>query len=408
MAKHDGDGSGCGHWIIGIVNEPDDDLSKPSCTLFQPVPLTDKDSNLSIRFLPPQHQTPSSESDMEKETPQEACYLLLGTGADQEKPVHEFTVLDLSQQLVLPKYVAFKGDNDKYLSARVIQRYNYLEFAATDIADPTVLNIIHPNYADGNIRVKSNHFDRFWRRSPNWIWADSPDTHSRNRDTLFRVVQLSGYIGLQNLGNYNFCKRLTADRKKNCLNAAVSSITEEAKIRVEEAVLSREIYNVEFNLSEAKIYGEKALSIPNVHSVNRTSEPNKKTLTLKYEETESKTWSSTVSMKIGVMAKFRAGIPIIANGKIEVSTEFSAEYEWGASIVKTTTQEVNYEAVVPPMTKVTLRAAVTQGSVDVPFSYTQRDVLVTGEVVTTRMDDGMFSGINNYNFNYETTEESIV
>ena len=49
VAKHGGEGSG--HWIIGIVNEPNDDLSKPSCTLFEPVPLTDGDNNLSIRYV---------------------------------------------------------------------------------------------------------------------------------------------------------------------------------------------------------------------------------------------------------------------------------------------------------------------------------------------------------------------
>ena len=49
VAKHVGEGSG--HWIIGIVNEPEDDLSKPSCTLFEPIPLADTDNNLSIRYV---------------------------------------------------------------------------------------------------------------------------------------------------------------------------------------------------------------------------------------------------------------------------------------------------------------------------------------------------------------------
>ncbi|XP_020197120.1 uncharacterized protein [Aegilops tauschii subsp. strangulata] len=410
VAKHGGEGSG--HWIIGIVNEPNDDLSKPSCTLFEPVPLTDGDNNLSIRFFRPQ-QTTSSESEMvmEKETAEEA-YLRLGTGGhektvDQVKSLHDFSAIDLSKQLVLPKYVAFKGDNDMYLRARIIQKYNYLEFSSSDIADSTVVNTIFPNYANGNVRIKSNHFNRFWRLSPNWIWADSADSSSRDRDTLFRVVMLPDYIGLQNLGNSRYCKRLTADRKTSCLNAAVDTITLEARLRVEEAVLSREIYGVEFKLSEARIYGEKPITFPSMTSTNDTNEPHAKTLTLKYEETQAKTWSSTVSLKIGVTAKLRAGIPVIAEGKVEVSTEFNSEYEWGSSVHTTASQEASYHAVVPPMTKVTVRAAVTQGSVDVPFSYTQRDILTTGEVVTYKMDDGLFTGMNNYNFQFEATQEPI-
>ncbi|XP_037431734.1 uncharacterized protein LOC119298435 [Triticum dicoccoides] len=409
VAKHGGEGSG--HWTIGIVNEPDDDLSKPSCTLFEPVPLTDGDNNLSIRFFRPQ-QT-SSESDMTKEkgTTEEA-YLHLGTGGhekavDQVKSLHDFSAIDLSKQLVLPKYVAFKGDNDMYLRARIIQKRNYLEFSSSDIADSTVVNTIFPNYANGNVRIKSNHFNRFWRLSPNWIWADSADSSSRDRDTLFRVVMLPDYIGLQNLGNSRYCKRLTADRKTSCLNASVDTITLEARLRVEEAVLSREIYGVEFKLSEARIYDEKPLTYPSMTSTNDTNELHAKTLTLKYEETQAKTWSSTVSLKIGVTAKLRAGIPVIAEGKVEVSTEFNSEYEWGSSIQTTASKEASYQAVVPPMTKVTIRAAVTQASVDVPFSYTQRDILTTGEVVTYKMDDGLFTGMNNYNFQFETTQEPI-
>lgn len=416
-AKHDG---GSGHWIISTVSEPDGDLSKPSCTLFQPVPLTDSDNNISIRLLRPQ-QTPSSKAEAadtpakHKETSEEA-YLCLGTGggheeaaaADfQEKSLHDLFVYDLSRQVVLPQYVAFKGDNHMYLRARYTEGHNYLDFTASDVADSLVVNTVFPNYADGTVRIKSNHWNKFWRRSPNWIWADSTDTTGNNRDTLFRVVQLSGYIALQNMGNSKFCKRLSADGKTQSLNAAVSTITAEAKIRVVEAVLSREIYNVEFKLSEARIYNEKPLSIPSVTSINRTSQQHTKKLTLTYEETESKTWTSTVSLKIGVTTSFRAGVPIIADGKVEVSTEFSGAYEWGASITKTTTHEVAYEVIVPAMTKVTLRAAVTQGSVDVPFSYTQKDILTTGLVVTSTMHDGLFTGLNSYNFHYETTEEPV-
>ncbi|KAM3316487.1 hypothetical protein ACQJBY_034541 [Aegilops geniculata] len=366
----------------------------------------------ACRFFRPQ-QTTSSESEMvmEKETAEEA-YLRLGTGGhektvDQVKSLYDFSAIDLSKQLVLPKYVAFKGDNDMYLRARIIQKYNYLEFSSSDIADSTVVNTIFPNYANGNVRIKSNHFNRFWRLSPNWIWADSADSSNRDRDTLFRVVMLPDYIGLQNLGNSRYCKRLTADRKTSCLNAAVDTITLEARLRVEEAVLSREIYGVEFKLSEARIYGEKPITFPSMTSTNDTNEPHAKTLTLKYEETQAKTWSSTVSLKIGVTAKLRAGIPVIAEGKVEVSTEFNSEYEWGSSIHTTASQEASYQAVVPPMTKVTVRAAVTQGSVDVPFSYTQRDILTTGEVVTYKMDDGLFTGMNNYNFQFEATQEPI-
>lgn len=307
----------------------------------------------------------------------------------------------------MPKYVVFKGDNDLYLSGRVIQKYNYPQYAASDIADPTAVNTIFPEHVGGIVRIKSNHFGRFWRGSPNWIWADSTDTTGRNQDTRFRVVQVSDYFALQNLGNHKYCIRLTADGKTSCLKAEVSTITLEARIQVEEAVLERQIDNVSFRLSEARIYGETPLYIPNVTSTNRTNQPNNKTLSMEYKVTDTRSFTSTVGLKIGVEVKFRAGIPIIADGQVLMSTEVSTEQAWGKTTEETKTLEAKYEAIVPSMSRVVLRAAATQGFVDVPFSYRQRDVLTTGQVVVNTLHDGLFTGVNSYNFHYETTEERL-
>lgn len=218
---------------------------------------------------------------------------------------------------------------------------------------------------------------------------------------------MSDYFALQNLGNHNYCKRLTAERNDHCLNAAVSTITLEARLRVEEAVLERQIDNVVFKLSEARIHGETPLYIPKVTSTNRTSQPNNKKLTMDYTVTDTRSYRGTVGLKIGVAVKFRAGFPVIADGKVKMSTEVSTEHEWGKTTEEKKTLKAEYEVIVPSMTRVTLTAAATQGSVDVPFSYTQRDVLTTGRVVVNTLDDGLFTGVNSYNFHYDTNEEPI-
>ncbi|KAG5534600.1 hypothetical protein RHGRI_022650 [Rhododendron griersonianum] len=113
----------------------------------------------------------------------------------------------------MPKHIALKGDNDLYLSARWIQGYQYLQFASSDHGDPTVGNEVFIT-KDGSIRIKNNYFGKFWRRSPNWIWADSDDTTTDNLDTLFSPVKVGdNVIALRNLGNANFCKRLTIEGK---------------------------------------------------------------------------------------------------------------------------------------------------------------------------------------------------
>ncbi|PPD80480.1 hypothetical protein GOBAR_DD22583 [Gossypium barbadense] len=110
------------------------------------------------------------------------------------------------QLLVLPKYVAFKGHNNKYLCVRE----NYLAFSAGDIGDSTA--------------------GKFWWADPKWIWVGYDDP--RNNDgTTFRPVKVDDKtIGLINLGNENFCTTLTGQNDVEWLSPAIPTITKEAKL----------------------------------------------------------------------------------------------------------------------------------------------------------------------------------
>lgn len=70
-------------------------------------------------------------------------------------------------------------------------------------------------------------------------------------------------------------------------------------------------------------------------------------------------------------------------------------------------QEIDYEVTVPANKKVTLTVTATQAKYDVPFSYTQKDKLLNGEVVTENYDDGLYTGMNCFDLRYETKEEDI-
>lgn len=214
-------------------------------------------------------------------------------------------------------------------------------------------------------------------------------------------------IALQNQGNKNFCVRLSKEWKTDCLNADVQTITHCAKLRFEEAVLSREIYDVNFDLSKAKIHGTKVLIMTSACSINDSSSPNTAKLTLKYTQTETRTWDSSATWKLGVETEIDAGVPCIVDGKVKVTAEFSGSYGWGSSIQETKEQKITYEVTVPPKTKVTVSVLATQGTCDVPFSYKQDDLLYTGEKVTYELKDGLYTGVNCYNLRYETKEEKI-
>ncbi|KAJ1255710.1 hypothetical protein BS78_K169100 [Paspalum vaginatum] len=398
-----------GSWFVGATDEAEEDLSRPTSTLFR---TTLVQPSGCIRLLHVHLNKfvclPTGPDTIIK---LEAVNLSFHEGGEQDNIACTYTVHDLSQNFVLPRYVAFKGDNGKYLRPRHVERHDYLQFSGPKKEDKAVLNTIHPN-DDGTFRVRSNYVGKFWRRSPNWIWADSNgDATDSNSDTLFRAIRLSSaggfFLALQNLGNCFLCKRLTTEGKRNCLNAGTPTITADARLELEEAIVSREIYNVVFDLSKPRIYGRSAVTMDATSASNSTTSNSTAKLALECKEREKRTWHSSVTLKLdGVTTLIRAGVPvIIAHGSVEISSEFNGLYSWGSPEEKTV--QVSYEVSVPPKTRVTVASTATKASCDVPFSYTQRDTLVDGKEVTYNMDDGLYTGVNCYDFKHVTSEESM-
>jgi hypothetical protein len=143
-------------------------------------------------------------------------------------------------------------------------------------------------------------------------------------------------------------------------------------------------------------------------AVNDTSTENSKRLRLVYEEEEMSTWDATLELKLGYQSTIRAGFPKLGlGGQVTISAEFFGAYNWGETMEKKVRHEVEYEAAVPPRTKVTVKAIATRSTVDVPFTYWQRDITTDGRVQEEQKTDGIYTGINSYNFNFETIEEKL-
>ncbi|KAF7142461.1 hypothetical protein RHSIM_Rhsim05G0010000 [Rhododendron simsii] len=405
--------------IIAGADEPNEDQSQWSCTLFEPIRRQLR-GDLFRNIQMDDEEEGSTNTTVIFRHVQLRDYLVypVDSGGQiracmtaQLKSLSNsfavFHIIDWESLLMLPKHVALKGDNGRYLSARWIERHQYLQFASCDKGDPTVGNQVFVN-EDGSVRIKNDHFGKFWRRSPNWIWADSDDTTTANLDTLFYPVKVGdNVVALRNLGNDKFCKRLTTEGKRDCLNAGVDMISKEARLVVEELVVSREIYNVNFHLLDARIYNQSIVTMVTKTATNDTQESNTATLNFLRNETKSSTWNGSVSFKLGVKTSIQTGIPFIVEGKVEVSAEFTGSYQWGETVSTENQVETEYTISAPPRSKVTVSLLATQGSCDVPYSYTQRDTLMNGGQIIHNFDDGVYTGINSFNFFYQTKQEKL-
>ncbi|KAK5841264.1 hypothetical protein PVK06_010173 [Gossypium arboreum] len=261
-----------------------------------------------------------------------------------------------------------------------------------------------------NSHVAANQYDifEFWRRSPNWIWADSDDTEGTDKDTLFRAFKVDNKtIALLNLGNKMFCKRLTDEGKTSCLNAAVPSTTGEAYLRVQEPVLSRTIYNFRYDTENARVYNEQVVLVAKNSATNRTNQANTFDVKLSYTETSTSTWLAHFTLGLEAKVSFQVRVPFISETGVEISSEYETGIEWGETTTTATMMEVNHQVYVKPMTKVTVYLMMSHGMCDVPFVFTQKDTLYNGTVVTTDVIGNTFTGTNYYNIQYETKEEPL-
>ncbi|CAL1410185.1 unnamed protein product [Linum trigynum] len=394
-------------WIAAAADSAEEDRSKWSCTLFRPVSDGAVDNpqggrNPLIRFL---HVQLNQYVTLFQLPPFNNFAIASSSQPGGWRDTCE--VVDWGSIVVMPRHLVFKGDNGMYLRALVIERFNYHEFSATSSREATAGNEVFPN-PDGSIRIWSNHYRRFWRRSPNWIWGDSTDTTSNNRDTVFWPVRVNrNVVALRCAGNNRFCKRLTAERKISCLNASDVTISEFAMLEVEERVSQRTISNVVFRLNDARVYDETPRTVFRNIIVNNSPHTNSPTLTVTYANTQSKSWQSSLSFSFGVTTSVSGGFPKIAEAGIEISVETTEEYTWGETYESSAEVSQAYPVTVGPFSRATITVMVTQGSCDVPFSYTRKDDLFDGTSVTTRLDDGLYTGVNVYNFRGENVEESL-
>ncbi|KAE8796658.1 hypothetical protein D1007_28277 [Hordeum vulgare] len=416
-------------WCIAAdADEPEEDLTNPNCTLIKPIVTVTAaaaaedghESAMTVRFVGAGDGKAGKATRRMTFAKDDAapCMRVVEATAgdlDHDDVDDAFTVLNLvNSARMLPKFVMFKGNNDLFLVSRHINNRNVLEFAVTDIGDGSARFELFPRN-DGSFCIATHNpgqgtWSSYWNlASGNWIEPNILQNNAAsNRSAWFQIHQVNDSFAIRSVSSGRFCKRFTGSGFTSCLNAADTTITAEARVVVEEPILHREIHSISYRLDEARVYDTTVLTMATTAAVNDTSAENTKRLRLVYEEEEMSTWDATLELKLGYNSTIRAGFPKLGLGaQISISAEFYGEYNWGQTMEKKVRHEVEYEAAVPPRTKVTVMAIATRSTVDVPFTYWQRDVTIDGKVEETLMRDGLYTGINSYNFNFDTVEEKL-
>ncbi|PRQ33040.1 putative clostridium epsilon toxin ETX/ mosquitocidal toxin MTX2 [Rosa chinensis] len=98
-------------------------------------------------------------------------------------------------------------------------------------------------------------------------------------------------------------------------------------MRLEELVLSRKIYNVDFDLKNAITYSETPVTMAIANASNDTSAENTVEFKFAYKDGKSNMWKASHSWMVGLSVSASFKIPFIGGTDVTTSAEYSGSYE---------------------------------------------------------------------------------
>ncbi|XP_050233592.1 uncharacterized protein LOC126682085 [Mercurialis annua] len=382
-------------WILAGSDERDEDTSRPTCTLFEPV-YDAQTGSYTLIFV-------HSGKRVRATTTNSRLQIDDADTGGTVNSFYRFSLIEWDSLIKLPKYVVFQGHNDKFLREWHHQRFWFLSFSADESNAPgTAFEVVENG--DGHVRIRTLDVSgRNWTQFDDFIRISSQDTPN----TLFWPVRLAGnVIALRSANNNRFIRPLEQPTSlmNGCLTADAFGIVQQSRMVVKELVLGRRIFDVVYYMDNARIYGRRAVIAGSGRSTNNTPEEAIQTISVSYTETRSYSFTNSNSLSTGVSTSITAGFGRIVSLEVgvEISSEQTVAVEVGEEVSTSVTSEASYTAPVPPFSTIIVNYVATEAKCDIPFSYTQRDQMSTnGTFRSSRNEDGVYKGVNYFSFYFD-------
>ncbi|GLJ39102.1 hypothetical protein SUGI_0797080 [Cryptomeria japonica] len=304
---------------------------------------------------------------------------------------------------ILPQYVAFKGDNGSYLGCATVGPFAttyWLQFNAGKVADPNVPNEVEVS-SDG-IQIRHLTYDRYWKRMSDTYVAIDPDGKTGETDHHFKPVLVDEHtVALLSLGNNLFCSRWYSSLSgRHYLCPWVSTIDQSARLTVEEPVVWRRVHSIHYDLDNVEISDSEPVVLQTLSHTNTSSSTDTYKMIFSRTVKNSRTWSNSVACTTGVSGSFTLAAAETLGFGLQVSAEESRTMNWGETEEEEITFGGTYSVTAKPDQKVIVNLMASEAKVSVPFSYTEEDLLVTGQWVLKNRNDGLFRAVNHINLEY--------
>lgn len=160
-------------------------------------------------------------------------------------------------------------------------------------------------------------------------------------------------------------------------------------------VVDVEIATIDYDVAAARILNSSPAELYRQQVSNHTMQTQASSISGSQSVSETSGWSDSLGVKVGVKTTFKTGLPFVAEGKVEVSTELSNTFTWSGSTTNTKTWAFNTPLSVPPQATMVAIVAATISTITVPYTLNGTLTLKSGTRMLGQIK-GIYTGTNSH------------
>ncbi|CAN0913838.1 hypothetical protein LINGRAHAP2_LOCUS28182 [Linum grandiflorum] len=286
--------------IAAVADEPEEDISKWSCTLFR---INSNDQTLEIRYNRRMWKLNAEHS----VTLRTGIWLRVNDGI--ARPDHiiytRFEQYDLDMLPTLPTQICFKADNDQYLKVvrPAANQTIRAMFTGDDPREPEAQFRVVPTRLRTVVLVPVAFPNTYLVRTSNGYVASTSTIQTNRRNALLEPVRIDfdfegpavvSFRSVPHPKRHLMVRRESDDAFTD--SDKEIGIVAQAEFLIEDTIRARELSNVEFLYSDMKISNPNPVLVLTKNVVNKSMASSQEAhMEFKYKEYRSNHWETTHS-----------------------------------------------------------------------------------------------------------------
>lgn len=160
-----------------------------------------------------------------------------------------------------------------------------------------------------------------------------------------------------------------------------------------DAPVSFTAQSITYDLDNATMSAPEPMDLYTQTVSNSTNTTQASTITGTKGVSETVGWANAFGVKVGVKTTLTTGVPLVVEGKLEISAEVTDTFTWNESTTTTTTVAFSAPVSVPPGETYQVTIIATNANYSVPYTLTGVYTLTSGIQVPGVMQ-GVYTGSN--------------